>query len=149
MSLPPPVLVVEDDPVIARALRRELSLYSVPSTVASTVRQAALLDRAFAVAIVDINLPDGNGLELFEDLVKRRIVGSGVFFSASADKADLERARQLGKLVSKSSGVTAAVRAALALTTIAPPASHTRPASSPELCAELSPDAPKTGFESS
>lgn len=132
MNVPPPLLVVEDDPEIARALRRELATYSIPTTVTRTVRETAQLADAFAVAIIDINLPDGNGLDAFEELRAGRKVHAAVFFSASKDAADLSRARRLGKFVSKSEGVPAAVQAALSLGTVRPPQSGTRP-SSPDL----------------
>jgi DNA-binding response OmpR family regulator len=59
------VLIVEDDPTVAQVLCRVLSRsgYEVEwaANAAAVVRQ---LDRAPNVALLDLNLPDGNGVDL-------------------------------------------------------------------------------------
>lgn len=130
MQPPPPILVVEDDPAISRALRRELVRRGVPCVMAHTATEAAI-GRSFHIAIVDINLPDGNGLDLFETLKARGLVTHGIFFSATDNEEERLRAKSLGLFIPKTEGVVAAVDAALRHSrTSAIPRSTTRPASS-------------------
>ena len=60
-----PVLVVEDDYAMAELLRRLLEDIA-PVVVARTIAQAReqIPTRRFALAILDIGLPDGSGAEL-------------------------------------------------------------------------------------
>jgi len=91
----------------------------------------------YDVAIVDINLPDGSGLDLFVDLQNAGRVERGIFFSATTQPEEILRARNLGRFVPKSDGAQAVVRLALALRrTTTAPRSGTRP-SSPDLFEEI------------
>lgn len=64
------VMIVEDDPVILDRLsnvvqnNKRLSLHASVSTVASA--KATLLDNPPNVLLVDLDLPDGNGLEIIK-----------------------------------------------------------------------------------
>ncbi len=127
MPLPPPLLVVEDDPTIARAIKRELKAHGFECILAQSAEEARGGSYS-GLAIVDINLPDGNGLDLFEELNADGHVMSAVFFSATQNLEECERAQRLGKFVPKSSGVHMAVATALQLLrTSTPPRSATRP----------------------
>ncbi len=70
------VLVVEDDPSLAATLRLGLAAEGFEATLASTV--AAALDvmgrSGFALALVDVNLPDGSGFALVPRLKDRGIL---------------------------------------------------------------------------
>jgi two-component system KDP operon response regulator KdpE len=68
MSLP--ILLVEDDPDLSQAIRAGLEASGYAVIESSTLRTArAALDRAqFSCALVDLGLPDGNGLSLIRQL---------------------------------------------------------------------------------
>ncbi len=127
MPLPPPLLVVEDDPTIARAIKRELKAHGFQCILAQSAAEARDLNYS-GLAIVDINLPDGNGLDLFEELNADGHVMSAVFFSATLNRDERKRAQRLGRFVPKSSGVHTVVATALqTFRTSSPPRSATRP----------------------
>ncbi len=62
------VLLVDDDPVIRFSIRHYLELRGLQATEADSVRTAKqkFAGASFDAAIVDISLPDGDGLELHE-----------------------------------------------------------------------------------
>lgn len=64
------VLVVEDDIVVAENIATLLAVLKVQITIARTVRQAraCVTNRAYDVAVLDLFLPDGNGVELMREL---------------------------------------------------------------------------------
>jgi ActR/RegA family two-component response regulator len=101
------LLVVEDDVTVARALSRTLARRGFTVTIARSCSAARTLTQRFDFAILDLDLPDGNGVDLARDLVASSRVPSVVFFSGSRDSALLARARRVGAVVMKSSGATA------------------------------------------
>ena len=70
MAMVPSVLVVEDDPTLARAMARNLSARGYVAHNATTVAEAtaALRGGRPAVMLLDIDLPDGSGWEVLRDL---------------------------------------------------------------------------------
>lgn len=107
------VLVIEDDPTVARAIRRALQVESVSCQVATTAEEVRACVGRFKVAIVDVNLPDGNGIDLYDELKTKARVGCGIFFTATDDEGDKARATGLGTLIPKSAGIDAAVARAV------------------------------------
>jgi DNA-binding response OmpR family regulator len=73
------VLVVEDDPALATMLGWELEESGVGTVVARSCTEARRLagGMAFALLVVDADLPDGDGVRLAEDLA-RACPGTGV-----------------------------------------------------------------------
>jgi DNA-binding response OmpR family regulator len=62
---------------------------------------ASLLSGPFPVGVFDIELPDGDGIELARSLRSRGVVGRVVFFTACTEPQRLARARELGNVFVK------------------------------------------------
>lgn len=109
----PTVLVIEDDPAVARALRRALQSARLKCEIAGSAAEVREVGGTYEIAIVDVNLPDGNGLDLYDELKAAHRVTRGIFFTATDNELDRARAAKFGALISKSEGVQAAVSIAL------------------------------------
>ncbi|WP_136418549.1 response regulator transcription factor [Herbaspirillum sp. ST 5-3] len=70
MNQPTLVLLVEDDPLIARTLSMSLRYEGFELSVAPTVRDAerSLAGGRFDLVMLDVGLPDGNGIDLCRQL---------------------------------------------------------------------------------
>jgi DNA-binding NarL/FixJ family response regulator len=73
LTLPAPVLVVEDDPLVSRRLEGLLLLMGYPVealvfAASLAAARACLAAQPVALALVDLGLPDGSGIDLIADL---------------------------------------------------------------------------------
>jgi DNA-binding response OmpR family regulator len=61
-------LIVEDDEAVCHLVRHQLNERGIHVTIASSVAEAtaAIADRTFSVAILDLALPDGSGMEVLD-----------------------------------------------------------------------------------
>jgi DNA-binding response OmpR family regulator len=68
-----PVLLVEDDPVIAKTLGMSLRYQGFELTVAGSIREALqqVASRSFNLIMLDVGLPDGSGIGLCRTLRQR------------------------------------------------------------------------------
>ncbi len=120
MSAPIPLLLVEDDDLVARAVTRALKIsgYEVTRLACCAEAQPLLIDtplvssRAcptapFLLGVFDINLGDGDGVNLAVRMLECGLVNHVVFFTATADPHSHERAARVGTLVSKTEGMSA------------------------------------------
>jgi DNA-binding response OmpR family regulator len=98
------ILVVEDDPLVGRALRRALTERGHAVELAVTCGQARGATLPFDCAVLDIDLPDGSGLALARELLGT-VSPTVVFFSGSDDPQVRLDASDLGTFVPKSAGV--------------------------------------------
>jgi DNA-binding response OmpR family regulator len=105
------VVLVEDDPELARTVERVLSRYGHQTTVASSVAAAEVLKGGFDCGVLDIDLPDGSGVALARRMLDGGQVGVVVFFSASTDPDVIAEARELGPFVDKAAGTRELERA--------------------------------------
>lgn len=105
------VLLVEDDPELARTVERVLSRYGHATVTVSSVAAAEALTDSFDCGILDIDLPDGSGVELAESLLDRGQLGAVVFFSASTNADVVAEACELGPFVAKAAGTRELERA--------------------------------------
>jgi DNA-binding NarL/FixJ family response regulator len=64
----------------------------------------------FALAIIDIELPDGDGVALAEHLLTSGAVASVVFHTATRDAARRDAAAALGVVVEKEQGIERLLR---------------------------------------
>jgi len=62
------LLIVEDDPSIGRSLTRTLTSVGYGCTLATTIREAQAIDVVPDLVLLDLGLPDGDGLDLARDL---------------------------------------------------------------------------------
>ena len=98
------LLVVEDQPLVANAMRRALRAAGYDLTCASSCSGAMHHAGYFPCAIMDIELGDGDGIELAEKLISLGRLGAVVFHSGCCDPLRESRARSIGELVMKSQG---------------------------------------------
>lgn len=103
---PQRLLVVEDDVTVAKALSRTLARRGFSVAIARSCTAARTLAQSFDFAVLDIDLPDGNGVDLARDLIEKGRVPSVMFFTGSTDSAMLARARRLGPVTTKASGTS-------------------------------------------
>src|SRR5260221_13815559 len=103
MPTPEPTraLIVEDDPVVARSVARRLLREGYTVSLAQTCRAARAAGSGFQVAILDLDLPDGSGVDLADDLLRLGAVRGIVFYTGSLDTAQRERARLFGSIIDK------------------------------------------------
>ena len=94
------VLLVEDHAAFRQAMAIVLSREPDLTVVgeAGTLREArALLDNGpVDVAVVDINLPDGTGIDLIRDVIAPHRLAQVLVLTASASLLDLARAIEVG-----------------------------------------------------
>ncbi len=90
------VLIVEDDPIAANSLRYLLEHYGYRALVASGVKQAIqLLDTEPQIILLDLNLPDGDGVAVMQALRNRKMTTRVAVVSAVIDHDRLQRIRSL------------------------------------------------------
>jgi len=97
------LLLVEDDLLLARALQRSLVARGISTRHVARCATAAALRGPYVVGIFDIDLPDGDGVELARLLMRRGIVRRVVFYTACSHPTRLARAKDLGNVFVKSS----------------------------------------------
>ena len=98
------VMLVEDEPTLARALVRLLRHGGFDVALATTCAEARRLPGSFSVGIFDIDLPDGDGIDLARQLRLDGIVRRIVFFSGTVAPRKRVHALGLGPLVEKTKG---------------------------------------------
>ncbi len=86
------LLVVEDDRQLAELLEEQLRLSGHAVDVAPDLRTARslLADHDFDLVVLDRSLPDGDGLELAEDLARERANGRQVAVLMLTARADID-----------------------------------------------------------
>lgn len=92
----PTVLIVEDDTIIASALRMLFERRGWSASMASTIRQAqSLLDPPPQWIIADLMLPDGDGAELLRDVRERGLPIKVVIVTGVHDPERVKAAKEL------------------------------------------------------
>jgi ActR/RegA family two-component response regulator len=99
------VLIVDDDALVARSTARWLRRRGYQVVTASTGQLSLQASGPFLCAIVDVDLPDGSGLDFAERLVGSAVVHRIVFYSGSIQAGVRERAERIGVFVSKLDGI--------------------------------------------
>jgi CheY-like chemotaxis protein len=123
-------LIVEDDPVVARSIARRLLREGYSVSMAQTCRAARAAGTGFQVAVLDLDLPDGTGDALADDLLRLGAVRHIVFYTGSIDPQVRENASHFGTVIDKTEDVEQVVQALEPFPT-APPVSMMAPAQRP------------------
>lgn len=101
------ILLVEDDAAIARLIARRFGrLGYVVSVARSSAEARAATSRVFACGIFDIDLGDGDGVDLATDLFASGVVRTVVFFTGSTDPDVRRRADRIGRIIDKLSSTS-------------------------------------------
>jgi DNA-binding response OmpR family regulator len=99
------ILVVDDDPVICDSIKEHLSTKGfLVATAGDAAKAEALIKSSqmtsvsrYSIILLDINLADGNGLDLLMGLrAKKLIYCPVVVISGDAQPANVARAKTLG-----------------------------------------------------
>lgn len=103
------VLIVEDEPTVRRAIARAFTASGWGVTQAETLKRAAECvaerEAPYDCVVLDLELPDGSGLALAQELRSRDPGVQLVFFSGSDDPELLSAASSLALSVHKSEGI--------------------------------------------
>jgi CheY-like chemotaxis protein len=98
------ILLVEDDPTVGRAVERAMVRRGFSVRLVRTCDAARALREHFDCAVMDIDLPDGNGVDLSAELIAHGTASNAVFFTGSSNPSLLLRARGFGQIVRKADG---------------------------------------------
>jgi DNA-binding response OmpR family regulator len=98
----PTVLLVDDSAVALHALARRLKAEGFDVRAESTIAGASTVDAAdLTCAAIDIDLPDGSGVDLAGDLLAARPALPIAFFTAGVSAAAVTLARRRGPVFYK------------------------------------------------
>ena len=98
------LLLVEDEPTLARALARLLNRAGYEVSIVPSCADARRSKGTFSIGVFDIDLPDGDGVDLAEHLRRTQLVRRAVFFSGTTVARQRVRAARLGPFVEKCKG---------------------------------------------
>lgn len=98
LTLKKKILLVEDETLFARAVVKRLQKAGFECEHAESLHDARLLVKQFEpdMVLLDMRLPDGNGLDLLSDLVSRSI--NTIVMTAFGDVTDAVNAIKLGAI---------------------------------------------------
>jgi DNA-binding response OmpR family regulator len=98
------LLLVEDELTLARSVARLLRRHGYDVYLTASCDEARRVSGSFSLGIFDIDLPDGDGVDLAKELSNLGVVRRVVFFSGTAEATQQAGARKVGPLVEKSRG---------------------------------------------
>jgi DNA-binding response OmpR family regulator len=98
------LLLVEDETTLARAVARLLRRSGHEVFLASSCDEARRAGGSFSIGVFDIDLADGDGVSLAEELARKSVVRRVVFFSGTNNAKVRVHASNLGPFVDKSKG---------------------------------------------
>jgi two-component system response regulator RegA len=98
------LLLIEDEATLARAMARLLRRRDYDVFLAGSCDEARAAPGTFSLGIFDVDLPDGDGIELAASLLSLGAIRRAVFFSGTTSRERRERAAKLGPFVEKCLG---------------------------------------------
>jgi DNA-binding response OmpR family regulator len=99
------ILVIEDYPPLAKVIAIGLGRRGHQVERAGSARRALEIEGPLDCVVLDVDLPDGNGVDVAEDLLRLDRTRLVVFFSATRDSDARQRALHLGPFVDKTESV--------------------------------------------
>lgn len=92
------ILIVEDDPVLSGTLAYNLAseMVRVARAASLEVARMMLIQSVFDLVLLDVNLPDGEGYTLCEDIKKWQPKAIIIFLTARDEEADLLYGYEVG-----------------------------------------------------
>lgn len=94
------LLIIEDEPLLHGELKRHFQRVGWRVEIAETMAEARrhLVDKGLhpPVVLADMSLPDGNSLDLLEEINQQSLVGEWIFLTGYGSVADSVRALRLG-----------------------------------------------------
>lgn len=92
------ILIVEDDPVIARSLQVNIESGGFRPTLASSLKQARQLNEQnkYNLILLDLNLPDGHGFDLLKEIRQSGSILPILILTAVSDEDSVVTGLQLG-----------------------------------------------------
>ena len=99
------VLVVEDYPPLAKVIAIAIQREGHQVDRVGSVARALTVSGSFDLAVIDLDLPDGVGTHLAEQLRGEGRLGPVIFFTSSSDPVLRGVAASQGRLIEKESGI--------------------------------------------
>ena len=92
------ILVVEDDKLLNSTLCYNLSMsgYDVDSALSKGAAMRFFAEQTYGLAVLDVNLPDGNGFDLCRAMKKKKPDTAVIFLTARDLESDQLRGFELG-----------------------------------------------------
>lgn len=92
------ILVVEDDKLLNSTLCYNLSMsgYDVDSALSKGAAMRFFTEKKYGLAVLDVNLPDGNGFDLCSEMKKKNPDTAVIFLTARDMESDQLRGFELG-----------------------------------------------------
>lgn len=92
------ILVVEDDKLLNSTLCYNLSMsgYDVDSALSKGTAMRFFTEEKYGLAVLDVNLPDGNGFDLCSEMKKKNPDTAVIFLTARDMESDQLRGFELG-----------------------------------------------------
>lgn len=92
------ILVVEDDKLLNSTLCYNLSMsgYDVDSALSKGAAMRFFAEQTYGLAVLDVNLPDGNGFDLCRAMKKKNPDTAVIFLTARDLESDQLRGFELG-----------------------------------------------------
>lgn len=103
--VPHRILLLEDNPFLAPPLVRLLHRHGYDITHVDSCGKARAVRERFDLGVFDIELPDGFGTDLSNDLLGSGTIGGVVFYTATLDGALFLHAQRIGACVRKVDGL--------------------------------------------
>jgi len=92
------ILIVEDDTLLNKTLCYNLTIagYAVDSAVTAVLAKRLFEKQKYDLAVLDINLPDGNGSDLCRNIKERSENTAIIFLTANDMESDMIKGFELG-----------------------------------------------------
>lgn len=99
------LLVVEDYPPLAKVIGLAAERLGYETVRTGSMQRALAVRGDFDAAIIDLNLPDGSGLDLARQLIEKGQASKVVFFTSTTNNAERATAMHVGPVIDKESGL--------------------------------------------